>query len=193
MGNTVAAMAAGAAIAMTPVITIPKIAYSAQQDSRKVPMGVIGTWTWGTVNPGRYVNKITGEYAGHAGGGAVSHTFAADGTYTRYVLIQPGAAFPGESIFSVIRGKVTFNESAGTFTVRFTRGEISFEKRSGITRRPLSREDMERSGTVFTYRLEKGKNGTVSLFVNDRIKPAKEGREFHRDSDDTSGSPEKKS
>jgi hypothetical protein len=52
---------------------------------------------------------------------------------------------------------------------------------------------MERSGTVFTYRLEKGKNGTVSLFVNDRIKPAKEGREFHRDSDEMSSSPEKKS
>jgi hypothetical protein len=192
MGNAVGIGVAGAALAMAAVIAFPQTARPALQDSKKVPAAVVGSWTWGTVSPGRYVNKITGEYVGHAGGGAVSHFFAADGTYTRYVLIQPGAAFPGESIFSVIKGKVTFNESAGTFTIRLTKGEISFEKKSGITRRPLSREDMERSGTVFTYHLEKGENGSVRLFVNDRGKPAKEGREFRKDSDGAGEKAEKK-
>lgn len=147
----------------------------------RVPAAMAGTWTWGSVNPGRYVNKVTGEYAGHAGGGAVSHTFSPDGTYRRYVLIHMGAGYSNESVFSAMEGRVTVNEAAGTFTLRMTKGQISFEKKSGITRRPLSREDMERGGTVFTYRLEKDEDGKPRLLVNDRDKPASEGRAFYRE------------
>lgn len=149
----------------------------------RVPAAAVGSWTWGSVNPGRYVNRVTGEYAGHAGGGAVSYLFSPDGTFRRYVLIHLGAGFANENVFSAMEGRVSFNESAGTFTLRFTKGTITFEKKSGMTKRPLTREDMERGGTVFTYRFEKDEDGKVSLWVNDRDKAAREGRAFRRDVD----------
>lgn len=172
--------AAGFLLATAAVFSLPERTKTAPIIDR-IPAAMVGIWTWGTVNPGRYVNKSTGEYMGHAGGGAVSHMFSADGTYRRYVLIDSGAGFSNESIFSVMEGKITVNESAGTFTLRFTKGNISFEKTSGITRRPLTKEDMERGGTVFTYHLEKDDNGNPILMVNDRGKPAKDGRIFRKD------------
>lgn len=147
----------------------------------RVPAALVGTWTWGSVNPGRYVNKSTGEYLGHAGGGAISYTFAADGVHKRYVLIHFGAGFSNESTFSAMDGTADFDEAAGTFSVRFSRGQITFEKKRGMEKRPLSREDMERGGTVFTYRLGKDEAGTPVLYVNEAGKPATEGRRFYRD------------
>ena len=147
----------------------------------RVPAALVGTWVWGSVNPGRYVNPTTGEYVGHAGGGAISYTFATDGAHQRYVLIHFGAGFSNESTFSSMEGTADFDEAAGTYTVRFTRGQITFEKKSGMQRRPLSREDMERNGTVFTYRLGKDENGDTVLMVNDRNKPAAEGRRFYKE------------
>jgi hypothetical protein len=147
----------------------------------RVPAELVGTWTWGGVNPGRYVSKTTGEYVGHAGGGAISYTFGADGTHHRYVLIHFGAGFSNESIFSSMDGTADCDEAAGTFTIRFTRGNITFEKKSGMQKRPLSREDMERGGTEFTYRLQKDEDGKTVLFVNDKGKPATEGKRFYRE------------
>jgi hypothetical protein len=154
-----------------------------RQQAGRVPAALVGSWTWGSVNPGRYVDKRTGEYVGHAGGGAISYTFGKDGSYKRYVLIHFGAGFSNESTFSAMEGTVDFDEAAGTFTIRMRKGTITFEKRSGMTKRPLSREDMERSGTVFTYRLDKDETGRTVLLVNDKDKPASEGRHFVKDTE----------
>lgn len=195
--NTGSVWVTGAVLVAAAVVPLPEAAQSSpldwqqgtasvseskkQRANGRIPAAVVGSWTWGTVNPGRYVSKTTGEYLGHSGGGAVSYLFSADGTFKRYVLIDSGAGFSNESIFSAMEGKATFNESAGTFTLRFIKGTISFEKTSGITRRPLTREDMERGGTVFTYRLEKDKEGNASLIINDPGKETKEERTFRKD------------
>ena len=150
----------------------------------RVPAALVGSWTWGSVNPGRYVDKVTGEYVGHAGGGAISYTFGKDGSYKRYVLIHLGAGSGNESTFSNIEGTVDFDEAAGTFSIRLTKGTITFEKRSGMTKRPLTQKGMEQGGTVFTYRLDKDESGRTVLLVNDKDKPASEGRRFYKDASD---------
>jgi hypothetical protein len=160
-------------------------ASSARQQTGRVPAALVGTWTWGVANPGKYVDKVTGEYVGHAGGGAVSYTFGKDGTHKRYVIIHFGKGFGNESTFSAMEGTADFDEAAGTFTVRLTKGNITFEKKAGMTKRPLSREDMERNGTVFTYRLDKDEVGRTVLLVNDKNKPASEGRRFYKETDNT--------
>lgn len=147
----------------------------------RVPAALVGSWTWGVANPGRYVSRTTGEYVGHAGGGAVSYEFGADGTFRKYVIIHLGAGFSNESTFSAMEGRVDFNEAAGTFKVNFTKGSITFEKKSGMTKRPLTQEDMERAGTVFNYRHEKDEQGRLFLLVSDRDKPVSEGRQFNKD------------
>jgi hypothetical protein len=138
---------------------------ASQQPAGRVPAALVGSWTWGAANPGRYVDKITGEYVGHAGGGAVSYTFGKDGTHKRYVIIHFGQGFGNESTFSAMEGTVDFDEAAGTFTVRLTKGNIT----------------MERKGTVFTYRLDKDEVGRTVLLVNDKDKPASEGRRFYKE------------
>lgn len=175
------------------LLTLPTLLYGQQPGARsagkkpaaarkgRVPAALVGTWTWGSVNPGRYVDKTTGDYVGHAGGGAVSYTFSGDGTHKRYVLIHFGAGFSNESIFSAMEGTADFDEAAGTFTVHLTRGQITFEKKVGLQKRPMSREDLERSGSAYTFRLEKEKDGTTVLMVNDKGKPASEGRRFRKD------------
>jgi hypothetical protein len=132
------------------------------------------------------VDKVTGEYVGNAGGGAISYTFGKDGSHKRYVLIHFGAGFSNESIFSAMEGTVDFDEAAGTFVVRLTKGNITFEKKSGLTKRPLSREELERGVNEFTYRLEKDDKGNPVLLVNDKGKPASEGRRFYRDTESKS-------
>jgi hypothetical protein len=168
----------------TPSKTTPSkkaAAQAATSRQARVPAALVGTWVWGVANPGKYVNPATGEYAGHAGGGAVSYTFGKGGTYKRYTLIHFGAGFSNESIFSSMEGTTDFNEAAGTFTIRFIRGQITFEKKSGMQKRPLSRQDMEQGGTTFTYSLQKDENGTTVLLVNDKGKPASEGRRFYKE------------
>ena len=150
----------------------------------RVPAALVGTWVWGVANPGKYVNPATGEYVGHAGGGAVSYTFAKDGTHRRYTIIHFGAGFSNESIFSSMEGTADFDEAASTFTVHLTHGQITFEKKKGMEKRPLTREDMERAGAVFTYRLQKDESGRTILMVNDKGKPASEGRHFYKEADD---------
>jgi hypothetical protein len=130
------------------------------------------------MNPGRYVDKRTGEYVGHAGGGSISYTFNKDGSHKRYVLIDLGAGWGNESTFSAMEGTVDFDEAAGTFTVRMAKGTITFEKGSSMTKRPLTPKGMEQGGTVFTYQLEKDEKGNPVLRVNDKDKPASEGRRF---------------
>jgi hypothetical protein len=149
--------------------------------SAAIPAALVGSWTWGSVNPGRYVDKVTGDYVGHAGGGATSYTFDKDGSHKRYVLIDLGAGFGNETVFSTMEGTATFDEAAGVFKVRLTRGTVTFKKRSGTTRRKLTQEDMDRAGNEFTYRLEKDDKGTPYLMVNDKGKPASEGRRFYKD------------
>ena len=156
---------------------------ASRQQAGRVPAALVGTWTWGVANPGRYVDKVTGEYVGHAGGGAVSYTFHKDGTHQRYVIIHFGKGFSNESTFSAMEGTADFDEAAGTFTIRLTKGNITFEKKAGMTKRPLSREDMERNGTVFTYRLDKDEIGRTVLLVNDKDKPASEGRRFYKETE----------
>ena len=191
-GATWAAAAVAAASALLGATAPPPApgqtgGLAVRTDSKKsaavarVPAPLVGSWTWGSVNPGRYVDRNTGKYLGHAGGGAVSYVFSADGTFRRYVLIDSGAGFSNDSIFSSMQGKAEFDEAAGTFTLRFSKGEITFEKKSGMTRRPLTKEDMERGGTVFTYVLERDGDGNATLHVNDRDKPAKDGRQFRKD------------
>jgi hypothetical protein len=156
---------------------------AATRPAGRVPAALAGTWTWGTVSPGRYVDKVTGDYVGHAGGGATSYYFGKDGSHKRCVLIHMGAGFGNESIFSAMEGTADFDEGAGTFKVRLTKGTITFEKRSGMTKRALTREDLERGGTEFTYRLEKDDKGNPYLLVNDKGKPASDGRRFNKDAE----------
>jgi hypothetical protein len=156
------------------------------QKSAAVPAALVGSWTWGSVNPGRYVDKVTGDYVGHAGGGATSYTFGKDGSHKRYVLIDMGAGWGNETVFSAMEGTATFDEAAGVFKVRLTKGTITFKKRSGTTKRKLTQEDLDRGGTEFTYRLEKDDKGTPYLLVNDKGKPASEGRRFNKDVESTS-------
>ena len=73
--------------------------------------------------------------------------------------------------------------AAGTFTIRLTKGTITFEKGSSITKRPLTQKGMEQGGTVFTYRLEKDDKGNPVLRVNDKDKPASEGRRFVKETE----------
>ena len=160
-----------------------KKAAAAPSRQARVPAALVGTWVWGAANPGKYVNRATGEYVGHAGGGAVSYTFTPEGTYRRYVLIHFGAGFSNQSTFSSMEGTAAFDEAAGTFTLRLSRGQITFEKKAGMQKRPLSREDMERAGTVFSYRLDKDEEGRTVLMVNDKGKPASEGRRFYKEGD----------
>jgi hypothetical protein len=82
-----------------------------------------------------------------------------------------------------MEGTVDFDEAAGTFTVRMTKGTITFEKGSSMTKRPLTQKGMEQGGTVFTYRLEKDDKGNPVLRVNDKDKPASEGRRFVKETE----------
>ncbi len=157
-----------------------KKASSVRQPAR-VPAELVGSWTWGTVNPGRYVDKVTGDYVGHTGGGATSYTFGKDGSHSRYVLIDLGAGFGNETVFSTMVGTADFDEAAGILKVRLRKGTVSFKKRSGTTRRKLTQEDLDRGGTEFVYRLEKDDKGTPYLLINDKGKPVSEGRRFYKD------------
>lgn len=160
----------------------PATAAKASKAARgRVPAALVGSWTWGTVNPGRYVDKVTGEYVGNAGGGAISYTFGADGSHKRYVLIQLGAGFSNESVFSAMEGTVDFDEAAGTFSINLTKGTVTFEKPSGRTKKPLTKEGMAQGGNTFAYRLEKDEDGRQYLLVSDKGKPVAEGRRFYKD------------
>ena len=109
---TMRRLAAGTVLATTATfLTPPALLYGQDgprnggkkpavvQKTGRVPDALVGSWTWGAMNPGRYVDKRTGEYVGHAGGGSISYTFNKDGSHKRYVLIHLRGLWEREHLF----------------------------------------------------------------------------------------------
>jgi hypothetical protein len=143
----------------------------------KVPASVVGEWFWGTVSPSYYVDRNTGEFLGNSSGGGSSFVFKADGTYQRYVLIQTRLGGSTSEIFAVSQGTVVFDEAKGTFTLRPTKGNYTFTDNKKQRKRPMEKDELERAGLEFTYRLAK-EDGKTYLFIARKGEKPDEARRY---------------
>jgi hypothetical protein len=144
-----------------------------------VPAGLVGDWFWGTVSPTRYWDRDTGDFVGHGYSGALSYVFAADGTYKRYFYLETRLGGDVSGIFSASEGTVAF--TGDTFTLKPTKGTYRFtEGRSKKKEREMRRDELERPGLVFTYRMEKKADGAQVLMVG---KEGEDARAFNRSKD----------
>lgn len=141
-----------------------------------VPAGLVGDWFWGTVSPTRYWDRDTGDFVGHGYSGALSYVFAADGTYKRYFYLETRLGGDVSGVFSASEGTVAF--TGDTFTLKPTKGTYRFtEGRSTKKEREMRRDELERPGLVFTYRIEKKPDGAPVLMVG---KEGEDARAFSK-------------
>jgi hypothetical protein len=123
-----------------------------------LPAGLAGDWFWGSISPTKYWDRDTGEFVGHGYSGALSYVFGADGTYKRYFYLEQRLGGETSGIFSASEGTVAF--TGDTFTLTPAKGTYRFTTgRKKPTERPMRQDELERPGLVFTWRLEKKREG----------------------------------
>lgn len=146
----------------------------AEEKKDAVPPALVGDWFWGNVSPTRYWNRDTGDFVGHGYSGALSYVFNKDGTYRRYFYLETRLYGDVSGLFSASEGTVTF-AADGTFTLKPAKGTYKFTEGKRLKReREMTRDELERPGLVFKWKLEEG---GASLVVT---KEGEEARVFAR-------------